>query len=138
VNISSASAKLGRPELAWYAASKRGVRELTESMRFETRERGKGGFKWSTIHRSYIAKRMFEGAKLRGIGDVIAPLLPDHDVAAEAIVEPALVKGRCFPKRPRTVRSIIPLKGLVPDELYQRCVAIPDVTGNMKAWKGRK
>jgi hypothetical protein len=48
------------------------------------------------------------------------------------------VKGRCFPKRPRTVRSIIPLKGLVPDELYQRCVAIPDVTGNMKAWKGRK
>jgi all-trans-retinol dehydrogenase (NAD+) len=138
VNISSASGLLGVPELALYAASKWGVWGLTESLRFEAWERGKKGVKWSTIHPCYIAKGMFEGAKLRGIGNIIAPLLPDHDVVAEAIVESALKKGRYSPKRPRTVRSMVLLRGLVPDELYQWCVDILGVTGSMKTWKGRK
>lgn len=138
VNISSASATLGVPELALYAASKWGVWGLTESLRFEAWERGKKGVRWSTIHPSYIAKGLFEGAKLRGIGNIIAPLIPDHDVVAEAIVESALKKGRYSPKRPRTVRLMVLLRGLVPDEFYQWCVDLMGITGSMKTWKGRK
>ncbi len=138
VNISSASGILGVPDLALYAASKWGVWGLTESLRFEAWERGKKGVRWSTIHPCYIAKGMFEGAKLRGIGNIIAPLLRDHDVVAEAIVESALKKGRYSPKRPRTVRSMVLLRGLVPDELFQWIVDLIGVTGSMKTWKGQR
>ena len=138
VNISSASALVGVPCLAMYAATKWAVWGLTESLRFEAWERGKKGVKWSTIHPCYIAKGMFEGAKLRGIGNWIAPLLKSHDVIAEAIVESALKKGRYSPKRPRTLRSMILLRGLVPDELYQWVVDLIGVTGSMNNWCGRK
>ncbi len=138
INISSASALVGVPCLAMYAASKWAVWGLTESLRFEAWERGKKGVKWSTIHPCYIAKGMFEGAKLRGIGNWIAPLLKSHDVIAEAIVESALKKGRYSPKRPRTLRSMVLLRGLVPDMLYQRLVDFLGVTGSMNNWCGRK
>ncbi len=136
VNISSASATLGVPELAMYAASKWAVWGLTESLRFEAWERGKKGVRWSSIHPSYIAKGMFEGAKLRGIGSLIAPLLKDHDVVAEAIVESALKRGRYSPKRPWTVH-LIPRLRILPDHWFQRLVVLLGVTGSMKTWKGR-
>lgn len=138
INISSASALVGVPCLAMYAATKWAVWGLTESLRFEAWERGKKGVKWSSIHPCYIAKGMFEGAKLRGIGNWIAPLLKSHDVIAEAIVESALKKGRYSPKRPRTLRSMVLLRGLVPDALYQRLVDFLGVTGSMNNWCGRK
>ena len=137
VNISSASATLGVPCLSMYAATKWGVWGLTESMRFEAWERGKKGVKWSSIHPSYIAKGMFEGAKLGFLGNLIAPLLKDHDVIAEAIVESALKQGRYAPIRPRTVRLMVLLRGLVPSELYQWVVDLIGVTGSMKCWVGR-
>lgn len=137
VNISSAGGIVGVPNLAMYCATKLAVRGLTESMRFEALERGKRGVRWSSIHPCYIAKGMFEGAKLGFLGNLIAPLLKDHDVVAEAIVESALKKGRFSPKRPRTVRSMVLLRGLVPDELFQRLADLLGVTGSMKNWVGR-
>ncbi len=137
VNISSASATLGVPCLSMYAATKWGVWGLTESLRFEAWERGKKGVQWSSIHPSYIAKGMFEGAKLGFLGNLIAPLLKDHDVIAEAIVESALKQGRYAPIRPRTVRLMVLLRGLVPSELYQWFVDLIGVTGSMKWWVGR-
>ena len=138
VNISSASALVGVPDLAMYCATKWAVWGLTESLRFEAWERDKKGVRWSSIHPCYIAKGMFEGAKLRGIANLIAPLLKDHDVVAEAIVESALKRGRYSPKRPRTLRSMVLLRGLVPDELYQWLLDLLGVTGSMKHWVGRK
>ena len=138
VNISSASALVGVPDLAMYCATKWAVWGLTESLRFEAWERDKKGVRWSSIHPCYIAKGMFEGAKLRGISNLLAPLLKDHDVVAEAIVESALKMGRYSPKRPRTLRSMVLLRGLVPDELYQWLLDLLGVTGSMKHWVGRK
>ncbi|MCX5834554.1 MAG: SDR family NAD(P)-dependent oxidoreductase [Deltaproteobacteria bacterium] len=138
VNISSASALVGVPDLAMYCATKWAVWGLTESLRFEAWERDKKGVRWSSIHPCYIAKGMFEGAKLRGISNLLAPLLKDHDVVAEAIVESALKRGRYSPKRPRTLRSMVLLRGLVPDELYQWLLDLLGVTGSMKHWVGRK
>ena len=137
VNISSASATLGVPCLSMYAATKWAVWGLTESLRFEAWERGKKGVHWSSVHPSYIAKGMFEGAKLGFLGNLIAPLLKDHDVIAEAIVEGALKQGRYSPKRPWTV-NLIPRLRLLPDSWFQRLVVIMGVTGSMKCWVGRK
>jgi all-trans-retinol dehydrogenase (NAD+) len=136
VNISSASATLGVPCLSMYTATKWAVWGLTESLRFETWERGKRGVQWSSIHPSYIAKGMFEGAKLGFFGNLIAPLLKDHDVIAEAIVESALKKRRYSPKRPITV-NLIPRLRLLPDSWFQALVVIMGVTGSMKCWVGR-
>jgi all-trans-retinol dehydrogenase (NAD+) len=137
VNISSAGGIVGVPNLAMYSATKVAVRGLTESMRYEAWERGKKGVQWSSIHPCYIAKGMFEGAKLRGFANLIAPLLKDHDVVAEAIVESALKKGRYSPKRPRMVRSMYLMRGLVPDELFQWLIDVLGVTGSMNTWVGR-
>jgi all-trans-retinol dehydrogenase (NAD+) len=137
VNISSAGGIVGVPNLAMYCATKIAVRGLTESLRFEAWERGKKGVHWSSIHPCYIAKGMFEGAKLRGVANLIAPLLKDHDVVAEAIVESALKEGRYSPKRPRTVRSMDLMRGSVPDEIFQWLINVLGVTGSMKCWVGR-
>jgi all-trans-retinol dehydrogenase (NAD+) len=136
VNISSASATLGVPCLSMYAATKWAVWGLTESLRFEAWDRGRRGVQWSSVHPSYIAKGMFEGAKLGFLGNLIAPLLKDHDVIAEAIVESALKKGRYSPKRPWTVH-LIPRLRLLPDAWFQALVVLLGVTGSMKCWVGR-
>jgi all-trans-retinol dehydrogenase (NAD+) len=137
VNISSASATLGVPCLSMYAATKWAVWGLTESLRFEAWERGRKGVRWSSIHPSYIAKGMFEGARLGFLGNLIAPLLKDHDVIAEAIVEAALKKGQYSPKRPWTVH-LIPRLRLLPDSWFQSLVVMLGVTGSMKCWVGRE
>jgi len=136
VNISSASATLGVPSLSMYAATKWAVWGLTESMRFEAWERGRKGVQWSSIHPSYIARGMFEGARLGFLGNLIAPLLKDHDVIAEAIVESALKRGNYSPKRPWTV-NLIPRLRLLPDAWFQALVVLLGVTGSMKSWVGR-
>ncbi len=138
VNISSASGTIGVPDLAIYTATKWAVWGLTESMRFEAWNKNKQGVKWSSIHPSYIAQGMFAGAKLRGLGNLLVPLLKNHDVVAEAIVEDALKKEKYSPKRPRTVNLTIRLRGLLPDPWFQRLMVFMGVTGSMKAWTGRK
>lgn len=90
-----------------------------------------------SIHPSYIAKGMFEGSKLGYPGNPIAPLLKDHDVIVEAIVESALKRGKYSPKRPWRV-NLIPRLRLMPDSLFQEFVVIMGVTGSMKCWAGRE
>ncbi len=138
VNISSASGTIGVPGLAVYAATKWAVWGLTESMRLEAFNRGKSGVKWSSIHPSYIARGMFAGAKLGGPGNLLVPLLRDHDVVAKAIVKDALKKGKYSPKRPRTVNLTIRLRGLLPDPWFQKLLVIMGVPQSMKNWVGRK
>lgn len=89
-----------------------------------------------SIHPSYIARGMFEGSKLGYPGSPIAPLLKDHDVIVEAIVESALKRGKYSPKRPWTVNLISRLR-LMPDSPFQEFVVIMGVTGSMKCWVGR-
>ncbi len=138
VNISSAAGTLGVPGLSVYAATKWAVWGLTESLRFEAYNYGKSGVKFSSIHPSYIASGMFEGAKLGFPGNLIVPLVKNHDVIANAIVEDALKKGKYSPKRPRTVNLNIRLRGLLPDKWFQKLMIIMGVPQSMKTWTGRK
>ena len=137
VNISSASAYLGVPALSVYTATKWAVWGLTESMRFEALNLGKKGVKFSSIHPSYIKTGMFEGAKLGFLGNIIVPLVKNHDVIAKAIVNDALKKGKTQIRRPKTLRLSIFLRGILPDVIYQKLMIVMGVHKSMTAWKGR-
>jgi all-trans-retinol dehydrogenase (NAD+) len=138
INISSAAGLLGVPNLAVYCATKWAVWGLTESLRFEAQEKGKNGVKFSSIHPSFLAKGMFEGAKLGVLGNLIVPLVKDHDVIAKAIVKSALKKGKYSPKRPQTLNITLRLRALLPDKLFQKTLYLLGVNKSMNKWKGRK
>lgn len=137
VNISSAAGTIGVPGLAVYAATKWAVWGLTESLRLEAYNNKKDGVKFSTIHPSYIAKGMFEGAQLGFPGRLIVPLVKNHDVIAKAIVESALKHERFSPKRPRTVNMNLRFRALLPDSWFQHFLMLMGVGGSMKSWYGR-
>ena len=137
VNISSAAGTIGVAGLAVYAATKWGVWGLTESLRMEAYNQKKYGVKFSTIHPGYIAKGMFEGARLGFPGRLIVPLVKSHDVIAAAIVDSALKKGRYSPKRPKTVNMNLRFRALMPDSWFQHFLILMGVAGSMKSWYGR-
>ena len=137
VNISSASGLLGVAGLSVYAATKWAVWGLTESMRYEAWNNGKNGVRWSSIHPSYLAKGMFEGAKLGFLGNLIVPLVKSHYVIARAIVYGALKRGKYSVRRPRSLRSAIILRGILPDVLFQKLMIVLGVHKSMESWKGR-
>lgn len=137
VNISSASGLLGVANLSVYAATKWAVWGLTESMRFEAWNNGKKGVRWSSVHPSYLAKGLFEGAKLGFLGNLIVPLVKDHDVIARAIVNSALKRGKYLVLRPRSLRLTTLLRGILPDFLFQKMLIIMGVHKSMENWKGR-
>lgn len=137
VNLSSASSTLGVPGLAVYTATKWAVWGLTESLRFESYNNKKDGVRYSTVHPSYIAHGLFKGAKLGFPGNLIAPLLKDHDVIARAIVESALKRGRYSPKRPITVALNPRIRGLLPDSWFQKLIILLGIPQSMKNWTGR-
>lgn len=138
INLSSASSTLGVPGLAVYTATKWAVWGLTESLRFEAYNAGKSGVRYASIHPSYIAHGLFQGAKLGFPGNLIAPLIKDHDVIAKAIVESALKRGRYSPKRPWTVGLNTRIRGLVPDSWFQKLMIFFGIPQSMQHWTGRK
>ncbi|MCZ7604384.1 MAG: SDR family NAD(P)-dependent oxidoreductase [Melioribacteraceae bacterium] len=137
VNISSASSMLGVSEMAVYTATKWAVWGFTESMRFEALTKNKKGVKFSSIHPSYLAEGMFEGAKLNFLGNLIVPLVKSHDVIANAIVNDALKIEKLCIKRPRTVRLAVLFRGILPDKLFQKVIVMLGIHKSMSGWKGR-
>ncbi len=138
VNISSAAGIIGVGGLSVYAATKWAVWGLTESMRLETLTEGMKDIKWTSIHPSYLAHGMFEGAKLNFLGNLIVPLVKSHDVIAKAIVKDALKKGKAVVRRPRSLRLSIILRGILPDYLFQKLLMIMGVHKSMNTFKGRE
>ena len=138
INISSAAGTLGVPGLAVYAATKWAVWGLTESLRFEAWNNKKYGVKFSSVHPSYLASGMFEGASVKGIGSLIIPKVKSHDVIAKAVVNSAIKKRRHSPKRPVTVNLGIRLRGLLPDFIFQKLIAFLGITKSMSTFKGRE
>lgn len=137
VNISSASGFLGVAGLSTYAATKWAVLGFTESMRYEAWNNGKYGVRWTSIHPGYLAKGMFEGAKLGFFGNLIVPLVKSHNVIAHAIVYGALKKGKYSVRRPRSLRLAIILRGILPDVWFQKLMILMGVHKSMETWKGR-
>lgn len=137
INLSSASSTLGVPGLAVYTATKWAVWGLNESLRFEARNLKKNGVVFSSVHPSYIAKGMFEGAQLGFLGNLIVPLIKDHDVIAKAIVEKAIKKKKRCIMRPWTVNLTKLLRGILPDTLFQNVLVLLGIPNSMSNWKGR-
>jgi NADP-dependent 3-hydroxy acid dehydrogenase YdfG len=138
INISSAAGLLGVANLSVYAATKWAVWGLTESMRFESLNLGKKGVRWTSIHPSYLAQGMFEGAKLSFLGNLIVPLVKSHNVIAKAIVYGALKKGKYIVRRPRSLKLSILLRGILPDYIFQKLMILLGVHRSMESWQGRK
>ncbi len=138
VNISSAAGLIGVSGMSVYAATKWAVFGLTESLRFESITKGKNGVRWTSIHPSYLAHGMFEGAKLNSLGNLIIPLVKDHDVIAKAIVTDALIKGKNVVRRPCTLRLSIMLRGILPDFLFQKMLVMMGVHKSMNEFRGRE
>jgi all-trans-retinol dehydrogenase (NAD+) len=138
VNISSAAGILGVPGMAAYSAAKWGVWGLTESMRHEALNRGKRGVRFSSIHPSYVATGMFEGARIPGLGSLLVPQVKSHDIIAACIVEDALKKGKPRLLRPRSVWLAILFRGLLPDSWFQAVMRLLGVHKSMSSWKGRQ
>lgn len=137
VNVSSASAFVGVPGLAVYSATKSAVWGFTEALRQEAINAGKRGVRFSSVHPNYIARGMFEGARMTGLGGVVFPRLRDHDVAAKAIVVAALKRGRRCPKRPRSLRATVLLRGILPDAWFNGLARVMRVHESMSLWRGR-
>jgi all-trans-retinol dehydrogenase (NAD+) len=138
VNVSSAAGTLGTANLAVYCATKWAVWGLTESLRNEARNRKKKGVHFSSIHPGYLKTGMFEGAKIKGLGGLLVPLIKNHDVIAKCIVNSAIRNGRHSPKRPRTIRLVPLLRGLLPDAWFQAFIRFMGVQNSMNTWYGRK
>jgi len=138
VNISSAAGILGVPGISVYSATKWAVWGLTESLRLESFNQGNHGIKWTSIHPSYLAQGMFEGAKLGFLGNMIVPLVKNHNVIARAIVIGALKKSKFVVRRPKTLRLAIILRGILPEYIFQKLMILLGVNRSMKSFKGRE
>ncbi len=136
VNISSAAGALGVADLAVYGATKWAIWGLTESLRHEARNAKRPGVRFSSIHPYYVRTGMFEGARIRGIGRLLVPLVRDHDVVARAIVEAALKRGRRVVMRPRSVRLAPLLRGVLPAAWFDGVIRFLGIHRSMAGWRG--
>lgn len=137
VNISSAAGTLGVAGLSVYAASKWAVWGFTESIRHEVWNAGKRGIHVASVHPSFLRTGLFEGARLPGLGGVIVPLVKDHNVIAEAVVEGAIRRGKTLIMRPRSVRLAVFLRGLLRDRSFNRMTRGLGANKAMRSWRGR-
>ena len=137
VNISSAAGVLGVPGMASYSASKWAVFGLTESLRHEARNLKKN-VRFVSIHPSYLATGLFEGARMKGLGRLIVPPVKNHDVIAKAIVKSALRRKKTVIYRPRSVRTALLLRGIFPDKFFFAIIRFLRIHESMNSWKGRQ
>lgn len=135
VNISSAAGTLGVAGQSVYAASKWAVWGLTESLRHEARN-NKADIHFASVHPGYIAQGLFAGARIRGLGGLIVPLLKDHDVIAKAVVEHAVRRRRTIVYRPRSVRLAVFLRGILPDRVFFGLVRLLNIHRSMDYYRG--
>lgn len=136
VNISSAAGVIGTAGLAAYSAAKWGVWGFSEALRQEIRSRGNTNPGVTTIHPSYLAKGMFEGARLKGLGALIVPPVKSHQDVAKAIVR-SIRKRKNRVMLPRSVASAIFFRAILPDSWFQGFTRLLNVHSSMSGWKGQ-
>ncbi len=136
VNISSAAGLVGVPGLSVYSASKWAVFGLTESLRAEARALGKN-VRVSSVHPMFLKAGMFAGAELNIFGKTLFPNISNHDQIARAIVVDALKRGARCPKRPRSLRLVPLLRGLLPDAAFNALGRLLGLHTSMHSWTGR-
>lgn len=138
INISSAAGHLGVPGLAVYCATKFAVLGFTESLRHEARNLGKTGVRFTSVHPNFLKKGLFEGAKLKGLGNILVPRVNSHEDIARAIVRDAIRRRLNVVRRPRSVWLAVFLRGILPDAWFQAAVRFFGVTEGMSSYKGAR
>lgn len=136
VNISSAAGVIGISGMASYSAAKWGVFGLTEGLRHEAVNMKKK-VRFVSVHPSFLAKGLFEGAKLKGLGSIITPRVKNHDVIARAIVNAGIKRKQNVVYRPRSVRLAVMFRGILPDKVFCGLMRIMNVHKSMENWTGR-
>lgn len=111
INISSASALMGNPNMSVYAASKWAVAGWSESLRLEM-ERAQNGVRVTTVQPSYINTGMFEGVR----APLLTPFL-DPDEITDKIIK-AVKKNKIILREPFMVKITPFLKGILPARLF--------------------
>ncbi|MFW5728867.1 MAG: short-chain dehydrogenase, partial [Spirochaetota bacterium] len=86
---------------------------------------------------NFLKTGMFEGAQLHGFGAVVFPRVDGHDVVAKAVVEKALVRGRRVVRRPRSLRLVPLLRGILPDPVFGAIGRAAQLHTTMEGWRGR-
>ncbi|HUJ73713.1 MAG TPA: short-chain dehydrogenase, partial [bacterium] len=108
----------------------------TEALRHESWNAGARGVRWSSIHPMFVRDGIFAGARFGGLSGMMFPQLKSHDQVAKAIVEHALKRGRYAPLRPRTVRTTLVFRGLLPTGGFFRVVRLFGLHRTMDRWTG--
>lgn len=111
INISSASARIGNPNMSVYAASKWAVSGWSESLRLEL-EKTSEKVKVTTVEPSYIKTGMFAGVK----APVLTPLL-EPEYIAEKIIQ-SVKKDKIILREPFMVKITPFLKGILPGRMF--------------------
>lgn len=130
INISSASGLVGVPHLATYAACKWGVIGLTESVRLELELEKKHGIKFTLVCPSFVDTGMFEGAKPMFLTKMLTP---------EEIVDSAykaFKRDQYWVVEPWLIKLGPPLKGILPQKLFDKINDLLGSTTSMTQWKG--
>jgi short-subunit dehydrogenase len=131
VNISSASAHIGNPNMSVYAASKWAVSGWSESLRLELKK-STSQVKVTTVEPSYIKTGMFGGVN----APVMTPLL-EPDYIADKIIQ-AVKKNKIILREPFMVKLIPLLKGLLPAQAFDYLAGrLFGVYSSMDTFKGR-
>lgn len=131
VTIASASALIGVPRLADYAASKWAAMGFDESLRAELR-RTAPALRTTVVCPFYIDTGMFRGVKSRF--PRLLPILDENEVAARIVS--AIQHDRRRLMMPPLV-GLIPLLRLLPVDLFDRAASFLGVNASMDEFKGR-
>lgn len=130
VNIASASGLMGLPRASSYAGSKWAVIGVSESLRLELRELGHGHVRVTTVCPSFADTGMFAGVGRPWFTPALTP-----EILAERIVR-AMSAGRPFVRTPFMVKTILPLRGLLPTPAFDLVARVLGATGSMRGWRG--
>jgi short-subunit dehydrogenase len=130
VNISSASAYIGNPNMSVYAASKWAVLGWSESLRLEM-EKEQTGIQITTICPSYIDTGMFNGVST----PLLLPLLKPNDIVNKIIN--AIEKNQDMVMAPDLVNVLPFFKGVLGRKLFDKVAEFIGVYSSMSTFEGR-
>lgn len=131
LQVASASAFLGLPFGAAYAASKWAVLGFSESLRLELRQLGHHHVSVTALCPSYVSTGLFEGVKPPRLTRLLTP----EAVAAKAVR--ATARGKRWVLTPWLVK-VAPLLVGAPAVVSDAVSARLGVSTSMRTWRGRK
>lgn len=132
VNISSASAHIGNPNMSVYAASKWAVSGWSESLRLELEKAG-SRVTITLVEPSYIKTGMFAGIS----APVMTPLLEPEQIADKIIR--AVKRNKLILRKPFMVKLLPFLKGILPARAFDLLAGrLFKVYSSMDTFKGKE